>query len=166
MQNILTMWKIAESEWVLCQDRKDDLVPIKNTLKYLSTISLGVDKHKSEDFAHRTLREPYLKQDSGEHNNASIKPAQALDMLESGVWDLLVGDGKRYFSGSFDDSNEQASKLSHHLPPRATGVWQLVQGSLISGRSSTDRAVLPVSQLCCTKLQTIPVQFLASLASP
>lgn len=75
MQNILPMWKIAESEWVLCQDRKDDPVPIKNTFKSLSIVSLSdhsVDKHKSEDFTQRTLREPYLKQDSGEHNSASI----------------------------------------------------------------------------------------------
>lgn len=84
MQTILPMWKIAESEWVLGQDRKDDPVPTKSTFKSLSTISLhdhGVDKHKGEDFAQRTLREPYLKQESGEHSSASIKPAQALEML-------------------------------------------------------------------------------------
>lgn len=70
------------------QYRKDDPVAIKNTFKSISTISLsghGVDKHKGEDFAQRSLRKPYLKQDPGEHNSASIKPAQALEMLESGV---------------------------------------------------------------------------------
>lgn len=88
MQNILPMWKITESECVLGQDRKDCPVSIKNTFKSLSTVSLsshGVDKQKGEDFAQRTLREPYLKQDSGEHNSAFIKPDQALEMLESGV---------------------------------------------------------------------------------
>lgn len=103
------MWKIAESEWVLGQDRKDDTVPIKTTFKFLSTISLsghGVDKHKDEDFAQRTHRETYLKQDSGKHNSTSIKSDWALEMLESGVWDLVMGDGKRYFSGAWDDSTE------------------------------------------------------------
>lgn len=125
MQNILSVWKIAESEWILGQDRKDDPVPIKNTFKFLSTISLsgqGVDKNKGKDLDQRTPREPYLKQDSGEHNSASIKPAQALEMLESGVSDWLMGDEKRYFPGACNDSTEQASKLSHHLPSRATGV--------------------------------------------
>lgn len=129
------------------QDKKDDPVAIKNTFKSTSTINLsghGVNKHKGEDFAQRTVRKPYLKWYSGEHNSASIKPAQALEMLESGVWDLPMGDGKRYFSGTWNNATEQASKLSHHLPPRATGIWQLVQALLISGRSSTDHAVLPL----------------------
>lgn len=125
MQNILPVWKLAESEWILGQDRKYDPVPIKHTFKSLSTISLNghnVDNHKGEDSAQRTLRDPYLKQDSGEHYSAYIKPAQVLEMLDSGVCDLLMGHGKRYFPGAWDDSTEQASKLSHHPPPRATGV--------------------------------------------
>lgn len=58
MQNILPVWKLAESEWMLGQDRKDDPVPIKNTFKSLSTISLNghdVDNHKGEDSAQRTV---------------------------------------------------------------------------------------------------------------
>lgn len=165
MQNILPMWKITESECVLGQDRKDCPVSIKNTFKSLSTVSLsshGVDKQKGEDFAQRTLREPYLKQDSGEHNSAFIKPDQALEMLKSGVWDLPMGDGKRYFSGAWDDSTEQASKWSHHLPPRAPGIW----GSGISDFWEIIHRPCCAAQLCCTRLQTIPVQFFANLASP
>lgn len=54
MQNASPVWKITEREWVLGQDRKDYTVSIKNTFKFLSTLSLsghGVDECKGEDFA-------------------------------------------------------------------------------------------------------------------
>lgn len=91
----------------------------------------GVNKHKGEVSAQRKLRDPYLKQDAG-HNSAYIHSAQAFEMLESGVWDFLTGNGKS--ASAWDDSTKQASKLPRQvitpLPPRATGAWWLIQASL------------------------------------
>ena len=176
MQNTLPVWKLAETQWGLGQDRRDDPVPVKKSFTSLSTIrvprweSCGVNEHKGDVSTQRKLGDPCLKEGAG-HNSAYIHPAQTFELLESGVWDFLRGNGKS--ASAWDGSTKQASKLSrqvgdweHPLPPRATGVWWLIQTSLVSGRSSVDHAVLSFACLCCTKLQTVPVQFLANLASP
>lgn len=76
----------------------------------------GVNKHKGEVSAQRNLRHPYLKQGAG-HNSAYVHPAQAFEMLKSGVWDFLVGNGKS--ARAWDGSTGQSSHLSHQV-----GGWE------------------------------------------
>lgn len=147
MQNALPMWKLAETERGIgsgqegqsCSHKKCSQVFKHPQSEWSCWAACGVNKHKGEVSAQRNLRDPHLKQDAG-HNSAYIHLAQAFEILESGVWDSLAGNGKS--ASAWDNSMEQASKLhppqiggqEQPLPLTATGVWWLIQVSLISGR--------------------------------